>query len=140
MRKQRGVTLLELLLVISILLILGTTSFTVGSGFLIRNALRTTTQELASNLRLAQLNSIASKEDRQWGVDVTSSEIRLFAVGDSSYDIVYDLPGSVSVNIGNVVFDNLTGNPNSTITFTLTSNIGDSNTISVNELGIVDVN
>ena len=65
---HKGVTLIELLLVISIFLIVGVTSGSIASNFLVRNNLQNKVNEVVSTLRVAQLNSISSKGVNSLGV------------------------------------------------------------------------
>ena len=138
--QKNGFTLIELILVVAIISILAASATSFGSNFLTRNNLENKTNEVVSSLRTAQVNAISSKEDRQWGVETTSSQIKLFAVGDSGFDQTFSVPASISISVENVVFDKLTGNPDSVSTITVSNNIGESNTVTVNEVGIVDVN
>lgn len=137
---NKGITLVELILVVSIVITLGASASSFGTGFLIRNRFRNSTNELVSSLRIAQLNSISSKEASVWGVEVSASSIRLFAADDPTFDQLTSIPGSVNITIGTVTFDNLTGQASSPTSFTVTNNIGDSKVIEVNEVGVVDVN
>ena len=136
--KSRGVTLIELLVVIAIIAVIGATTIPVGSGFLIRNQFHNKTNELISSLRTAQINSLSGKQDRQWGVDISASTIKMYAVGDSNFDQSYNIPSSISITTDTIIFDQLTGNPDATATLTVSSNGGDSTTITVNELGVVN--
>lgn len=137
---ERGITLIEIILVVSIILILGTGVSAFGTGFLARNSFRNTTNVLVSALRIAQLNSISSREGLIWGVEVTAGDIRMFAVGDSTYDQLTKIPSGISITAGSVTFDNLTGSSDSPITFSLSNSLGEVVDISVNEVGVADVN
>lgn len=146
-KPQIGVSFVELLLIITIVTILSVGAYPFGASFLARNHLKNKTNEIISSFRIAQINSISGKEDSQWGVYVDSSSIIMFM--GSSYispgtvqDQVYEVPSTISVspNPVEVVFDKLNGNSSSTVTITVTNAIGGSNTISVNEVGVVDVN
>jgi len=128
---HKGVTLIELLLVIS--------------NFLVRNNLQNKVNEVVSTLRTAQLNSISSKGDSRWGVTATTDDIILFrgdsyASRDPTYDEKFSIPKSVTVTSFEVAFNKLTGNPNQVLTVILSNNIGESYTVSLNEVGIVDLN
>ncbi|OGM20421.1 hypothetical protein A2714_01760 [Candidatus Woesebacteria bacterium RIFCSPHIGHO2_01_FULL_38_9] len=142
---HKGVTLIELLLVISIFLIVGVTSGSIASNFLVRNNLQNKVNEVVSTLRTAQLNSISSKGDSRWGVTATTDDIILFrgdsyASRDPTYDEKFSIPKSVTVTSFEVAFNKLTGNPNQVLTVILSNNIGESYTVSLNEVGIVDLN
>ncbi len=137
--RSKGVTLIELLLVIAIIALLGATTIPVGSGFLIRNQFHNKQNELISSLRTAQLNSLSGKGNRQWGVDISASTIKMYAVGDANFDQSFNIPGSISITQDTIIFQKLTGNPDATATLTVSSNGGDSKTITVNQLGVVNV-
>ena len=151
-RKQkafspRGVTLIELLLVVAIMAIILSSAYPLGAGFLARNNFKNKINETVNSLRIAQLNSISGKEAVSWGVNVDSNQITLFSGTSYSsrnpvYDEVYDIPPSVSANPVpiEVVFDRLTGNPNSSATIVISSDSGESASVYINEVGIVDVN
>ncbi len=140
-----GVTLIEILLVIAIFLIVGVTSGSIASNFLVRNNLQNKVNEVVSTLRTAQINSISSKADSRWGVTATASNIILFrgdtyATRNPIYDEKFSIPQSVTVTSFEVAFDKLTGNPNQVLTIIVSNNIGESYTVSLNEVGTVDVN
>jgi four helix bundle protein len=141
----KGVSLIELLLVVAILLIIFIPVGALGSGFLARIDLDNASAEIASFLRTSQINAMASKGASRWGVNVSGSDITLF-VGDSyasrdqTYDQVSKLSSRVSVTAFEVVFDKVIGDPNTTQTINLANSIGGTVTITVNEVGIVDVN
>ena len=140
-----GITLVELILVVSILglLMVGSSSF--GYSFLSRNGLKNNTNEIIASLRVAQLNAISSKGNSNWGVNVSSGKITLFigdsfAARDTAVDEVFNVSPYVSVSDFELVFSKITGEPDSTIAVSVSNDVGDSNSISVNELGIVNVN
>lgn len=141
---KSGVSLIELLLVIAIIAVLGATTIPAGSSFLVRNHLRNKTNEVVSSLRTAQINSLSGKENSQWGVHISASQIIMFkgssySAPGTSFDQKYNIPTSISITQTEIVFDKLTGNPDTTATITVSSNAGQSNTVTVNEVGAVDV-
>jgi len=136
---NKGVSIIELILVIAIIALVGATTIPAGSAFLVRNQLKNKTNELVSSLRTAQINTFSGKEDRQWGVEVSGSSIKLYAVGEPAFDQAFSIPRSISITQETIVFDKLTGNPDVNATFIINSNTGDSNTVSVNQVGTVNV-
>jgi len=143
-KAHSGITLIELLLVITIIAILGATVVPVSTNLLQRHFLKNKTNELVNSLSTARLNAMLSKEDSQWGVKTTSTQMILFkgssyAGRDTAFDLVYDLPATISVTEIEVVFSKLTGDPSQTLSVTVSSQI-DSKTITMNAVGVVNVN
>ena len=133
-------------MVVAVLTLIASSAYPLGSGFLARNTFENKVEELVNSLRIAQLNTLAGKESNSWGVNVSQDAITLFkgssySSRDPSYDEVFEIPGGVSVSPipAEVVFDRLNGNPGSSIAFSLNNDHGQVSNVSVNELGIVDV-
>ncbi len=144
MKSTRGVTLIELLLVVAIIAIVGATTIPVGSGFYRRSGFRDVVSEVAASLRTAQINAVSGKAGDSWGVRVIASEIIIFkgssyATRDTAFDQKYKIPGSVNVTDSEVVYSYPSGNPGQTTVITVTS-ANQSNTLEVNEVGVVNVN
>lgn len=144
MKSRRGFTLIELLLVVAIVAILGVSGSAIGQRFLVSNYLENKTQELSAALQTAQLNAMSGKEDSQWGVSVVGSETVLFkgssyAARDTAFDTSYKIPSSISVTQDEVVFSQVSGEPDATATYALVANDGSSQTVTVNEVGVVNV-
>ncbi len=143
---QKGFTIIELILVISILSILVVLYSSVGTSFLVRNNTVNIVNQFASDLRIAQLNSLSSKRDSAWGVRVQNNQIILFtgnnfATRDQTYDEIVSYPGTISISPNNseVNFAKLSGDT-TLATYTVTNNIGETSTIKINQLGRVNVN
>ena len=66
----RGVSFVELILVVAIILLVAVSGFSLSSSFLTRNNLTNDTNELVSSFRTAQLNAISGKVGGRWGVNV----------------------------------------------------------------------
>jgi GxxExxY protein len=143
--RARGFTIIELLIVIAIVAIIGGTTIPLGANFLVRSHVENKTNELVSSLRTAQLNTISGKEDSQWGVNITSTQIILFAgasyaARDSTFDQIFSIPGSVTITTDEIIFSKLTGDPDATASLTVSAGGAGNSTVSVNEVGTVDVN
>ena len=141
---NKGYTIIEILLVVAIIAIIGATSISMGTGFLTRNNLKNKTNELVSSLAVARISSISGKEDSPWGVNINSSSITLFAgtsyaTRDSAFDQNFSIPSSIDISVVEIVFNKLTGNPNSTANIVISGSGVDANTVIVNEVGSVDV-
>jgi prepilin-type N-terminal cleavage/methylation domain-containing protein len=140
-----GVSLIELIIVVAIILIVGGASAVFGANFLNSNNLEIKTTEVVFVLRNAQLNALSSKKDSRWGVKTNASDIILFkgdsfAERDATYDEVYDVPRSISITESEVVFEKLTGVPNGSAEIVVSSQNGEAYVLEVNEVGIVNLN
>ncbi|OIP73561.1 MAG: hypothetical protein AUK08_03245 [Candidatus Pacebacteria bacterium CG2_30_36_39] len=139
-----GFSLIELLIVIAITTILGATIGPMGSSLLNRNTLRTKTDEVIIALQGARINSIAGKENSNWGVHFGSGFITLFkgnsyASRDTSFDERFAYPNSFSITNTEVVFTKVTGLPNAANTIVLDGSGSLQRTILVKTSGVVDV-
>ena len=120
-----GVTFIELLMAIGILVILIGISVPVFIFFQKGLELNNSAEEIINLLRIARNKTLASEGNSQYGVyfDSTISPHQSvlfkgdnFALRDSSFDEVYKLPTSIEIyqiNLGGgneVVFDRVTGN------------------------------
>lgn len=142
---RQGVSIIELLLTISLVAIIGASATPVYTNFLARNYLENKTNEVISSLQTAKTNSISGKEDSSWGVYLTS-EITLFkgstyATRDAAFDQTYPIPISITVSgISEIVFGQPVGDPNLTGTITIANNQNESNTLTINQFGTINVN
>lgn len=144
-KSQKGLTLFELLIVITIISLVGTSSFYVSSNFLVENYLDNKTNEVVTMLRNAQINSMSGKEDSNWGVHISSSDIILYKgptylSRDQSFDETTSIPASITINATDINFNNPTGIPDNFDNIVISNNKGNSNTVSVNAYGTVDLN
>lgn len=144
---MRGFTLIELLLVIALIAILAASGAAVYGNFLVKNYLDNKTKEIVYCLKTAQTNTLSGKEDSSWGVKLSNTQIIMFkgtsySSPGTAFDQSFDVPSSITISgdFSEVYFLKLTGNPSTTGTITISNNAGDSNQISVNEVGTVNVN
>ena len=142
---NRGITIIELLLVISITTILSAASVPIASNFMVRSYFRDGKDAVVSQLYTSKINSMTNKENSPWGVNTTSSQITVFkgtsyAARDTDFDKNFNTPNSITISSGEVVFAQHSGNLSSAASFTISSNLGDSDTVNVNLVGNIDVN
>ena len=155
--KNKGFTLVELLIVIAIGLVIVGGSLFSYSRLTGRSYLGARTYELIQTIRQAQLNSVARLNDDRWGVHIdpdiggNNDNFVLFkgvayASRNSAYDTVTNLPDSVSISLislndagADIIFNKTTGVPAQYGTITLTDNQGGSNIININSYGIVSL-
>ncbi len=141
--RNRGFTLLEMLLSVAILALLAGLGAPIYQSFQVRDDLDIAANTIAGSLRRAQVLSQAVAGDTSWGLSVQSGAITLFrgasyASRSANFDEVFDLPGSiVPSGISEIVYDKFTGEPQVTGTVTLTSNANEIRNITINEKGTI---
>lgn len=141
--RQRGFTLIEVMLSVVIIGVLAGVSLPIYNSFAVRNDLDLTTQQVVSSLRRAQTYARGMQGDSAWSVEVQASVVTLFkgtnfAARDTKYDEVVILPASASVSgLSEVQFSKLSAVPNITGSIALTSNANETRTITINAKGVV---
>lgn len=145
MSKQRGFTLVEMLLSVSIITLLVGMSVPVYATFVGRNDLEVTRQGIVESLRRAQTYARAVKGDGTWGVAVISGKAVVFkgasyAARDAAFDENIIINSTITTSgLSEVVFTKLSGAPSTTGTATLTQTTSnDSRTVSINAKGMVE--
>lgn len=142
--RQRGFTLIEMLLSVTIIGILVGMSVPIYNSFAVKNELDTTSMQVAGALRRAQVYARAQHETDAWSVAVDTSGIILFKGTDfgarnTAYDEIISLSGSITPSgTTEVNFSRLTGLPAASGSITLTTNSNETRTIAVNAKGMVD--
>lgn len=135
--RNSGITLIEILLVISIIAILAAASSPFLSSFIMRNNHDVTLNRVLGSLRKAQTYSMTLKNDAVWGVCETSGVLRLYrgSCGSPDYSEDYELPSVVSVTgLNDTTFSFGRGEPSVTSSISISSSL-DSDTIVINEAG-----
>lgn len=149
-RPDRGVTLLELLLTVSIISIIGLMSTGFSARFFRQNDVINTTERLVHSLRKAQTYSMTGKYNstkNDWGVHYGSNRITMFLSDASSpdpytsrtvaFDEVWNVNSAVTITgLTQIVFGNSTGLPSTTATITISGG-NTSRTVTVNSQGVV---
>lgn len=155
MKKQKGFSLIEILLVISIIFIIASIASPNLSEFKKQQTLKNTTADIVSLLNEARNNTIASKNSTNYGVRFWEDKAILFigtSYDDSSDNIQVDFDSYVKIseddglNLNNsyndeVVFSRLTGDTINygTIKVELVSDSSRYKIISINNIGIISV-
>jgi prepilin-type N-terminal cleavage/methylation domain-containing protein len=141
---RKGFTLPEVLLSITLLSIIGGMTIPMYRTFMVRNDLDISIMTIAQNLRRAQALSESGDGDTTWGVRVGVGSILIYKGAsyisrDSSFDENTSIPTTIiPTGINEVVFSKMTGMPNATGTFILTSQNNETRTVTINEKGMVD--
>lgn len=142
--KENGFTLIEMLLVFSLLAILGVLSIPIYNSFQNRNDLDIAQNSVVSSLRRAQSLAGVMYGDAPWGVYVGENKITLFKgenylTREIIYDEFFDLPESITPSgTVEIVFEKFSALPNTNGTLVLTSNTNETRNITINEKGMVD--
>ena len=138
---DKGITLIEMLLVIGMLALLIPISSPFVSSFVVRNNYQITQDRVVSALRKSQSYAMSGR-DTAWGVCQTGGVIRAYQISCASPVTKddYVIPSGITITgLTDVTFNKLTGTPSSALSISITSAIG-SKTISVNGAGMVEGN
>ena len=141
-------TLLELLLVITIISSVGVVASGFMSRFVRQNEVANTVDQLAGSFRKAQIYSMMGKYNGSyttWGVNYSASTITLFVKDPSSgiknaaFNETYTVSSSVAISgFSEVAFDRMTGIPNPATPLTITVLGGNTTkTLTMNAQGII---
>lgn len=139
--KRPAFTLIELLLVITMISILAAISVPVFQSFQNKNDLIVAHQILADALRRAKILSEAGLYDSEWGVYIGFSEIVIFqgsnySTRDTSYDEIYEISSGIEVSgLTEVVFSKGTGESSEIGSMVLTNPSGATLDLLINEAG-----
>lgn len=139
---RKGVSYIELLVVIGLIAIIGASVSPFLSNFILRNNLETTTDNLVGTIRKAQAYSMDGKNDAAWGVCLAGGNIRLFTGTCGSPTISEDYTVSSSVTITGLTtttFSRLRGEPSSSLSVAISTDIG-STIITLNAAGGMEIN
>jgi prepilin-type N-terminal cleavage/methylation domain-containing protein len=145
--RQRGFSLPEVLIAISIFGALSALSFVAFSSFSKRDALSSSTKAIVLTLRDARTKTMASVGDSRYGVSFSSDRYTLFKgdsfSGSSPSNQVSLLSSLVRASSSrqDFIFERVTGNVSSsgTIEVYLASDPARKNTVQVHGTGLVDV-
>jgi prepilin-type N-terminal cleavage/methylation domain-containing protein len=138
---QRGFTFIELILVVSLMLLLGTMGTAFTGRFFTQNAVENTTDQLIGDFRKAQMSAMMGQQNSNWGVNFASNTITLykgnsFATRTAAFDEKFTVNGSISITgFTDLNFTGMTGLPNATPTVTI-SGTGSTDTITINSQGV----
>ena len=117
---HRGITLIEILIVIAVLLILATVILGAFSGFRAQKTLDATTETVIAGFSRARLNTMSSKNDGRYGIHIEPTRLTYFlaptfATGTAT-NVIFPLPkavefGGIWIKGGgnDIFFDRYTG-------------------------------
>lgn len=145
MKKQsNGFTLIELIIIVAIVLILGTSSYSFYSRFFLQNEVSNTTDQLSGQIRKAQIYAMSGRQNGNWGVHYTSPTLSLFqgnsyATRNPAFDEVIAINNNVTISgFTEIIFARKTGIPSSTPTITISGG-NTEKTLTINTQGITSL-
>jgi len=148
--SQVGLTIIEIVIVISMIVVLATLSFQVFNVFIKRQALDKNAQQIASQIKEARSATLASRDDSVYGVHITATRTVMFKgttfVESDSYNREFGLNVRVNATTslngdGNdILFDRLTGATDQygSVTLLLVASTTITKVISIGATGIVE--
>lgn len=144
--NNSGVTLMELLLVVAMILILSTAGSVFYSRFVTQNALSNTVDQIVQTMRKAQTYSMVSRKDNGggWGVSFTAPKLTLyqgssFVSRNQELDEEFSVTWGVSMNPStfDIHFARGTGLPSPAPTTIRVTGLSTTKTITINAEGMV---
>jgi prepilin-type N-terminal cleavage/methylation domain-containing protein len=139
---QSGVTFIEIIIVIAILVVLSAVIFPISANFIPRQHYRDTVNTVISSVQTTQTYALNGQYDHNWGLNIAGQVLTIyqgnsFATRDQSFDKNTQIPNSVSIDPVEVNFTRHTGTTSAT-TITITSIKSDVTTLSLNQYGVIE--
>lgn len=125
---KKGYTLIEIILVISLIAIVAASTFPITKTFLDRNEYDSAFRLVLNGIRTAQIFSQTGKSDTNWGVRFNSGSVVVFsgtsyATRTTNLDEVSSISTRISVSgTTEIVFNKVTGYITSNVTVTISGN------------------
>lgn len=140
---RRGISLLETLLSVSIIVLLAGMAAPVYFSFQVRNDLDVTQVSIAQTLRRAQILAQAVDGDSAWGLKVQPGALIMFkginfSSRDPSFDEQFDVAASVTpAGVDEIVFSKVSGDPTVAGVITLAGSSGDTRSLTITDKGTI---
>lgn len=141
--KNKGFTLIEVLLVVAIMLTMGTLATSFYGGFVSKQSSIDAQNKVYAIVRQAQAYTMNGRRGTQWGVHAQGNSIVLFsgsswAARTAALDQVIELPGNSTVNaFADIIFSRGSGIPSAATTITITAT-ADSKQVTVTTEGAIN--
>lgn len=141
-KNSSGFTLLEILLVLSVMVILAGITIPIAWPFVMQNDLDVSAGITLQTLRRAQSLAMSMQEDSAWGVELEPQTIILFKgpdfnSRDSAFDEVTALTRPVTYSgFTEVSFAKFSGQPNFSGSIFLSNSLSQTRSISLNNKGM----
>ncbi len=141
--KRSGFSLLEMLIVITLLGLLAALSFPFYNPLVARHNIASARDTVVRSLHRTQLLSMAMANDTTWGIHFEAGKVVIFKgatyIGrDAAYDQVNTLASNITFSgLNDFIFTKFDGYPASTGTITITGGNSETKTITLNAKGMV---
>ena len=155
MSKNKGISIIEILIVIGIIAVISAIIIPNLSDFRRQQVLKNTTEDVFSLLNEARNDTISSKNSTTYGVHFDSDKATLFqglyninSVSNKqiNFDSQVSIPisGGINLNGGgsDIIFDRITGNTeqDGTIVIRVVNDATKQKVITVNKIGVLSTN
>ena len=151
LNNQSGLTIIEIMIAVSVVVVLAALSFQVFNVFIKRQALDKDTQKIVSMLKEARSATLASRSNSVYGVHFVATRTVMFKgtvfIESDSNNRELSLNPRVQITVTNlngggsdIIFDRLTGATDQygSITLSLVASTSITKIISLEETGIVE--
>lgn len=130
-----GFTLIELFIVITVIILLGTSTSVFFSRFLLQSNADQVANNLAEELHKAQTYSMMNRFNSSWGVKFAAGNITLFATASAAFNEDNAVNPNVTISgFNQVIFTKGTGTPDATFSATIHADAVNRN-VSINSQG-----
>lgn len=153
--KNKGISLIEILIVVSIIATISAIVVINLSKFRNQQVLQNTTEDVVSLLNEARNSTISSKNSNTYGVHFQSDKTTLFSGASFTSDpsnkqinldssVIIPVTGGINLNSGgnDVIFTRISGDTtnNGTITIQLVNDITQQKVITISKIGVISSN
>lgn len=136
--KAWGFSLIELLLVISIVMVMGGSSAVFYSRLINQNSVANVSDEITEQLHKAQIYAMVGKNNSSWGVKIVGNTLTLFSSAGASWDEDIGLPSNIGISgWSTVTFSKGTGLADVSPTVVISEG-SNSRTLILNSQGVIN--
>lgn len=139
---SKGFSLIEILMVVSIISIIGAASVPSLRRFMLGNDLEVGAQKVVGTIRKAQSYAQDGKNNETWGVCLLGINLRMFSGSCTlpTFFEDFEIPRTVTISgLSETTFSKLRGEPSNLLNISLSTDFG-ARTVQVNSAGGMEVN